>query len=78
MAEYIERGAYIKMVEDIPMWGSVAARMANNIPAADVVPVVRCKECKHMDEWEEGLCMCNHGRTVRVKPDHFCSYGELK
>lgn len=39
MAEYIEREAYIKMVKDIPMWGSVAAMMADRVPAADVVEV---------------------------------------
>lgn len=41
MAEYIERGAFIELVKDIPMWGSVAAMLADSIPAADVVPVVR-------------------------------------
>lgn len=39
MAEYIERDAYIRIVKDIPMWGSVAAMMADAIPAADVAPV---------------------------------------
>lgn len=41
MAEYIERGVFIKSVKDIPMWGSVAAMLADSIPAADVAPVVR-------------------------------------
>lgn len=40
MAEYIERGAFIELVKDIPMWGSVAAMLADSIPAADVAPVV--------------------------------------
>ena len=46
MAEYIERGAFIELVKDIPMWGSVAAMFADRIPAADVAPVVhgRCSE----------------------------------
>ena len=38
MAEYIERGAFIELVKDIPMWGSVAAMFADRIPAADVAP----------------------------------------
>lgn len=40
MAEYIEREAFIEAVKDIPMWGSVAAMIADSIPTADVVPVV--------------------------------------
>lgn len=40
MEEYIERGAFIEVVKDIPMWGSVAVMLADSIPAADVVPVV--------------------------------------
>ena len=40
MDEYIERGAFIEAVKDIPMWGSVAAMLADSIPAADVAPVV--------------------------------------
>lgn len=40
MAEYIERGEFIKSVKDIPMWGSVAAMLADSIPAADVASVV--------------------------------------
>lgn len=40
MTEYIERGAFIEAVKDIPMWGSVAAMFADGLPAADVAPVV--------------------------------------
>lgn len=43
MAEYIERGAFIELVKDIPMWGSVAAMFADRIPAADVAPVVHAR-----------------------------------
>ena len=57
MEKYIERGAFIEAVKDIPMWGSVAAMLADSIPAADVAPVVhghrvddggfyaRCSQC---------------------------------
>lgn len=40
MEEYIERGAFIEVVKDIPMWGSVAVMLADSIPAANVAPVV--------------------------------------
>ena len=46
-------------------------------PAADVAPVVRCKDCKH--SWEDigGLC-CSHGACVdlTVPGDFYCAYGE--
>lgn len=48
-------------------------------PAADVVPVVRCKGCKH--SWEDigGLC-CGYGPLVDciVPEDFFCAYGKPK
>lgn len=63
MAEYIERGAFIEAVKDIPMWGSVAAMLADSIPAADVAPVVHgCFEpC--FDEngnWRQGFAKCSN------------------
>lgn len=76
MAEYIERGTFIEAVKDIPMWGSVAAMIADSIPTADVAPVTRCKDCKH--SWEDigGLC-CSYGPCVDciVPEDFFCAYG---
>lgn len=81
MAEYIERKAFIEAVKDIPMWGSVAAMFADGIPAADVVPVVRCKGCKYayINSFavSSGEALC----TLSGKPmqqDDFCSYGEPK
>lgn len=37
----------------------------------DVVPVVRCKNCKH---WNNGDCY----RIELTRPDDYCSYGERK
>lgn len=57
MAEYIERGAFIEVVKDIPMWGSVAAMFADSIPTADVAPVVH-RQWVHLggDEWFCSAC----------------------
>lgn len=82
MAEYIERGTFIEAVKDIPMWGSVAAMIADSIPTADVAPVTRCKDCKHYDM---GVCLKIYS-DGNVHPeawqsrklDDFCSYGERK
>ena len=57
MAEYIERGEFIKSVKDIPMWGSVAAMLADSIPAADVAPVVHARWEPCFDE----NCRCRWG-----------------
>lgn len=43
------------------------------IPSADVVEVVRCKECKHYDA-KFGLC--ERGDIMVHDADFFCAYGE--
>ena len=61
------------------------------IQDADVVPVVRCRECKHhrdKNEQEqqylvEDILICTSPDATEdcwnaVWPDHFCSYGERK
>lgn len=45
----------------------------NLIPAADVVPVVRCRDCAHL---YGSICVAC-GLLLR-KPDEFCSRGERK
>lgn len=46
-------------------------------PTADVVPVVRCKDCEHYDK---GGCkhFGYHTYTPDVDEDDFCSYGRRK
>lgn len=49
-------------------------------PAADVVEVVRCKDCLYSRE-RYGHLECIHGVSYRNtwnKPDFFCAYGERK
>ena len=41
------------------------------LPTADVVPVIRCKDCKH---WNNGDCY----RIELTRPDDYCSYGERR
>lgn len=78
MEEYIERGAFIEVVKDIPMWGSVAVMLADSIPAADVAPVVRCKHCTDgiMSNDNKYIICCRLG--VGMEFDDFCSHGERK
>lgn len=60
----------------------VAAEQLNKIPTADVVEVVRCKNCeyllKDLSERQAHLCMRNPFCRINVKLDDFCSYGERK
>lgn len=57
--EYTMRKAFEAVQELIP-----------DIPSADVVEVVRCKECKHN---AGGTCEYTE---ISVKDDDYCSYGE--
>lgn len=48
----------------------------DDIPAADVAPVIRCKDCKHRTQ--SGHCkMCRHsdGSMRYALDDEFCSMG---
>jgi hypothetical protein len=91
MAEYIEREAVLKIIGDnCPRdkcgynteeeMGAGAAcyyirKDVEKIPTADVVEVVRCKDCVH---YKDGGC--NHFGYYTYAPDvdedDFCSYGE--
>ena len=50
----------------------------------DVVPVVRCKDCKFWEEFESSLIgkvMCCTGQgsaRIQKSADDFCSFGERK
>ena len=91
MDEYIKREDVIFCLDEIVRrfgcnysYGlTFARREASNIPAADVVPVVRCADCKWIQnnmrqdgylpkgvsEWE-----CRHWCGA-CDPTDFCSYG---
>lgn len=57
-----------------------------NIPSADVAPVVRCKDCKHFNykrmECENEAVSTDHEGGAQYSLnfwlDDFCSYGERK
>ena len=94
MAKYIERDWLIDMISERnrntcngKMSCIQMKRMVESIPAADVAPVVRCKDCKH---WKpsgskagnsfsdmEYIGGCEFTNYFRRESD-FCSYGERK
>lgn len=50
------------------------------VNAADVVEVVRCKDCKYWQDNNDGYPHqeCRWGNYETPDPDDYCSYGELK
>lgn len=70
MSEYIKREDAIQALTDCPVQYVVSLC---NVPSADVVEVVRCKDCKY---WNGDECT---GRDIFVvDDDEFCSYGERR
>ena len=84
MAEYIEREALLREIErrEALMVGdklvSVDAMKSfiKNRPAADVVEVVRCKDCKYFGLNDENVPYClNPFGLDDPEPNGFCNYG---
>lgn len=82
MAEYIERGAALREAKYAAVRGLDPVAFVEDVPVADVAPVVRCKDCKHYDM---GVCLkiYSDGNVHPEawqprRPDDFCSYGERK
>lgn len=92
MAEYIDRETAIKAIENAD-YTAIAddadsckvdylREIIESVPAADVVPVVHCRDCKHYDM---GVCLkiysdgnVHSAAWQSRNPDDFCSYGERK
>lgn len=58
---------------------SITEGMIAGLPTADVVEVVRCKDCKMATEdiLLEGFYLCEKDLML-YGADHFCNYGERK
>lgn len=90
MPEYIEREAAIRALT-LHDCDSARAKMAIcDIPAADVVEVVRCLECRHsrlpavltQKYGKPGTLTCNNIKAPcnhrNVNETDFCSFGERR
>ena len=79
----IPRCSYYEKMQSIPAADVVerASGIIGVIPAADVRPVVLCKDCKHRDP-EDHRCDCGgmerQGCPFPVDDDYFCSYAEKR
>ena len=70
---------FYEHLDDLHMISAMNA--IDEMPTADVSPVVRCKDCKHKFTEYDGSFTCNvfsnsYGLPYRIKSDDFCSYGE--
>lgn len=52
-----------------------ARKIIAEAPAADVVPVVRCKYCRYRVDSEK---CCHPDGMLRSKDNDFCSYGKRR
>lgn len=67
IAEIMRRGIYPPGVR----------HAIENAPAIDAVPVVRCKDCRHIT-FSDCYGECGKGYLGIVQPNDFCSRGEHK
>lgn len=75
MDEYIKREAVIDLITRRYENPEICTQEINSIPAADVVPVVRCKDCRSYNKPRVGWCEVH---LDREHPDDFCSYGKYQ
>lgn len=53
--------------------GGKRSLLIDTEPTADVVEVVRCKDCKYYRIWQ---MKCDRLHVVPFADNHYCSYGE--
>lgn len=82
MAEYIDRADLIKNLNKFAPehYTALVNQLITKQPTADVVEVVRCKDCKY---WNNGYCegipFCGDDASyIETQETDFCSYGERK
>ena len=88
MAEYIDRKTVVDIIRTADFWETedmeVAITCVEQTPTADVLDVVRCKDClwsRKVDDREPKYScvnICRYGCTQWLGSDDYCSYGEPK
>lgn len=88
-SEYIERKALLKKAKELA-GGSFSTPLIisaiENAPKADVVEVVRCKNCEHKKEipncqkelYSSSCVACSYHSGLIMDGNDFCSYGVRK
>lgn len=84
MKEYIEREALIKegWLLQRTVYGNGSATIESKqlkaIPAADVVEVVRCKDCRYFYNGHDEMCCINHKGVVVTNENGFCHHAKRR
>lgn len=77
MPDYIDReAANLALAEQGFDWDKAKQALAS-VPAADVVPVVRCKDCENAQNECGGMIICRVYKHIMWLQD-FCSHGKRK
>lgn len=77
--EYIERKALIAEYDRVHVGAPGGARkLMVDAPAADVVEVVRCKNCKFADRVDKDTMFCRRKILGLVTDESFCSFARRK
>lgn len=81
---YIDKEKAIDKILSLKTSGAFTEDFKNEVlkafeqePSADVVEVVRCKDCKHL-MFSDMYGECSQAHMGIVRPDDYCSYGERK
>ena len=89
MARYIDADKIHQFVEDnfkgdVPYEWAWTLTAIDKEPTADVVPVVRCKDCKYYKaqkqsvNWKNKKKYCCRVVALKVNENDYCNYGERK
>lgn len=89
MAEYIDREKVLNLFDKVgcylnPKCLEWQKQQIEQLPTADVVEVVRCKDCKFYklrnvsSRYKPTKPCCLRTATIKVKETDFCSYGEKR
>lgn len=80
ISDYVASGKYVPC-----LLGHKILDFVDDLPADDVVEVVRCKDCKYSEHWyrDKRLCRLWYGEEkpsapIDVFDDGFCNYGERR
>ena len=82
----LDREKLIELLTQVAVVGDYLdmRKVADHLIANDVVPVVRCKDCKHYKPrnqsvyWNETTPCCHRSAALKFPADGFCSYGERR
>lgn len=88
MSKYIDREALVAEFKRLELgensfiervFADGVYAIIEQFPAADVAPVVRCKDCEYSYDEISYLC-CSHGVCVdcEVPPNFYCAYGKRR